>query len=121
MPSALAQQKPCFTYVLRRWLEEPGELPAQSEVVIIRSDHPLFPDQIHNKLAAMVSHPDEFVLIDAPLDCTYVLDTWDRGIDQACADYPLAEAREMPDWKMKSGERKAWAIHGPAHQFPVQA
>lgn len=78
---------PDYTYVLRRWAsaEETGDLPCQSQVVVIRSDRPLSESALRDRLACLCAHPETYEFVDVDRNTDMVLDTWESGIE-SCGD-----------------------------------
>lgn len=91
---------PDFTYVLRWWLTEPGEeVGTQSQVVIVRSDHPLTMQALKQHLEDLDAKPERFELVDMPRNCAAKLDTWEPFIEFAVAnDSTVQRVPLLKEW-----------------------
>lgn len=89
---------PFYTYVLRRWLEEPNELPCYESAVIVTSDKALDPDVLLQRVSEMVARPKEFVLVSMPPNSTGVLSTFHRTIDSEIPAEEKHGPREFTGW-----------------------
>ena len=104
---------PSFTYVFRRWLDEFGES-MQATVVIIKSDKPMYPDELLTKLERAVACAHEYVLVESPSDSFMVLDTWEKHID---AEVPVGEEiRQYEQWWSHASVRR----YTPVTDDPVE-
>lgn len=92
--------KPFYTYVFRRWHVQEGMC---AQVVIIRSEQPLYSDQLRARLQNVTHEPPEsFVYIEPGEDCSISLDTWQREIE-SCQPIDAVEAyRAYKHWDAMS-------------------
>jgi hypothetical protein len=78
---------PDYTYVLRWWLiEDDDPHGTQSQVVVVRSDHPLTPQALKEHLEDLGAKPEWFELVDMPRNCAAKLDTWEPFIEFTSAN-----------------------------------
>lgn len=78
---------PDYTYVFRWWLvEDDDPHGTQSQVVVVRSDHPLTLKDLKQHLEDLGAEPTRFELVDMPRNCAAKLDTWEPFIEFAVAN-----------------------------------
>jgi hypothetical protein len=71
---------PRYTYVLRKWAEDP-RIDTASKVVVITDNTHLTREDLKIRFDQLeVGYAADFVLIDINPTCDVVLDTWERGI-----------------------------------------
>jgi hypothetical protein len=91
---------PDYTYVFRWWMTD-DEDPAgtQSQVVVVRSDHPLAMQALKQHLEDLGAKPERFELVEMPRNCAAKLDTWEPFIEFTVAkDSPVQSVPLLKDW-----------------------
>lgn len=91
---------PDYTYVFRWWLKEDEDPEGtQSQVVIVRSDHPLTMQALKQHLEDIDAKPERFDLVDMPRNCAAMLDTWEPFIEFAAAnDSTVQRVTLLKEW-----------------------
>lgn len=91
---------PRFTYLLRRWFDDPADnTSTQAQVVVISEIEPLTRKALLAKLQDLdAGEASEFLLVDMAPCASAVLDTWERGIDGTMRDEFAAPCRLYRNW-----------------------
>lgn len=91
-------QKPHFSYVFRRWFDDPvDDTSTQAEVIVINSPVPLPGATLLDKIGEAHAHAKDFVLVIQPANSAITLDTWEQGID-SYGEVNDAGARIFGNW-----------------------
>jgi hypothetical protein len=71
----------------------------QSQVVVVRSDHPLAMQALKQHLEDLGAKPERFELVEMPRNCAAKLDTWEPFIEFTVAkDSPVQSVPLLKDW-----------------------
>lgn len=83
IPSIFRRAERRHTYLLRKWLKDPGEWNGtQAQIVVISEFRRLMPWELRDRLEELqVGEPKDFVLVEMNPMCSAVLDTWEPGIE----------------------------------------
>lgn len=83
-----------------RWLrDEKDPNGTQAEVIAIRSERQLYPDEMRERLEAVAHRPaDEYIFVELAPDSAAVLDTWEEGIESVWPAAAKFGARAFSDW-----------------------